>query len=217
MSDASEPSSFRLAGTLALSGLLSGLLIVVAYLSTLERIQNNRAAAMQEAVYKVLPGTKKIEPFAFKGGALVPFTGKVGAPSADPLVYLGLDEAGAKVGYAIPAEGPGFQDTVKILYGYDPARRAVIGMEVLESRETPGLGDKIIFDAHFKANFTELKVDPKIELVKKGEKTAPNQVDAITGATISSRAVVTIMTKSNVDWLPRLDAGTPKTAQAEVK
>ncbi|MBK8999699.1 MAG: FMN-binding protein [Myxococcales bacterium] len=217
MSEAGEPSSIRLAGTLAVAGLLSGLTIVLVYLGTLERIQDNRAAALQEAVYKVLPGTKKIEPFALTGGKLVPFTGKVGAPSQNPLVYRGLDEAGGLIGYAVPAEGPGFQDAVKILYGYDPKRRAVIGMEVLESRETPGLGDKIIFDPHFKANFVELKVEPKIELVKKGEKTAPNQVDAITGATISSRAVVTIMNKSNASWLPKLDADGPKTASSEVK
>lgn len=216
MSDA-DPSSVRLAGTLGVAGLVSGVLIVVAYLSTLERIQDNRAAALQEAVYKVLPGTKKIEPFALKDGTLVPFTGKVGAPSPDPLVYRGLDQAGSTLGYAVPAEGPGFQDTVKILYGYDPKRRAVIGLEVLESRETPGLGDKIIFDPHWLANFVELKVDPKIELVKKGEKTAPNQVDAITGATISSRAVVTIMTKSNAAWLPKLDASGSKTASMEAK
>lgn len=217
MSAGSEPSSVRLAGTLAVAGLLSGLIIVLVYLGTLERIQENRANALQEAIFKVLPGTKKIEPFALKDGKLATFAGRVGAPSTDPLVYRGLDDSGKPTGYAVPAEGPGFQDTIKLLYGYDPARRAVIGMEVLESRETPGLGDKIIFDPHFKANFVELKVAPKIELVKKGEKTAPNQVDAITGATISSRAVVTILSKSNATWLSKLDGGDPKTASAEAK
>ena len=82
----------------------------------------------------------------------------------------------------------------------------------MESRETPGLGDKIIADPHFKANFSELKVDPKIELVKKGEKVSPNQVDAITGATISSKAVVAIISKGNADWLDKLDAAPAKTA-----
>lgn len=217
MSEQAEPSSVRLAGTLAVAGLLSGLTIVLVYFGTLERIQENRARALEAAIFKVLPGTKKIEPFALIGGKIEPFAGRVGAPSEVPLVYLGLDDTGARLGYAIPAEGPGFQDAVKILYGYDPARRAVIGMEVLESRETPGLGDKIIFDTHFKANFTELKVDPKIALVKKGEKTAPNQVDAITGATISSRAVVTIINKSNATWLPKLSSGSAMTASSEAK
>lgn len=212
MSQDNEPSSFRLAGTLAFAGLLSGLILVVAYLGTLPRIQHNRAEALKAAIYRVVPGTKKIDAFALKGGALTPFAGQPGTPSPDPVVYRGSDENGTPLGYAIPAEGAGFQDTVKLLYGYDPVRRAVIGMEVLESRETPGLGDKILSDAHFKANFDELKVDPTIELVKKGEKVSPNQVDAITGATISSRAVVTIIKKSNAEWLDKLGAAPGKTA-----
>lgn len=207
MNGVKEPSSVRLAGTLAIAGLLSGLVLVGVYLGTLPRIQKNQAEAMQAAIYKVLPGTKQIEPFALRGGTLQPFEGPPGAPTKEQLVYLGKDEQGKAIGYAIPAEGAGFQDTVKLIYGYDPVRRAIIGMEVLESRETPGLGDKIIFDKHFKANFVELKIDPKIELVKKGEKTAPNQVDAITGATISSRAVVSILGQSTKDWSPRLGKG----------
>jgi electron transport complex protein RnfG len=214
VSASNEPSSFRLAGTLALAGLLSGLILVIAYLGTLPRITHNRAEALKAAIYRVVPGTKKIEPFALRGGSLSPFAGQPGAASPDPLVYRCLDQDGAMLGYAVPAEGPGFQDTVKLLYGYDPARRAVIGMEVLESRETPGLGDKILSDAQFKANFRELKVDPQIELVKRGEKTQPNQVDAITGATISSRAVVTIIKKSNAEWLDKLGTSGEKTASA---
>jgi len=207
VNDVKEPSSVRLAGTLAMAGLLSGLILVGAYLLTLPRIQRNQAEAMQAAIYKVLPGTKVIEAFALKGDTLTPFEGPPGAPTKERLVYLGKDEQGKAIGYAVPAEGAGFQDTIKLIYGYDPSRSAIIGMEVLESRETPGLGDKIIFDEHFKKNFVELKVQPKIELVKKGEKTAPNQVDAITGATISSRAVVSILSQSTVEWAPRLSQG----------
>jgi len=213
VADAKEASSIRLAGTLAVAGLISGLILVGVYLGTKPMIQHNRAEALKAAIYKVVPGTKKIEVFAVKGDGLVPFDGPPGAPTQEELVYLGVDESDKPLGYAVPAEGPGFQDTVKLIYGYDPARRAVIGMEVLESRETPGLGDKIAFDAQFKANFEELKVDPEIDLVKRGEKTSPNQVDAITGATISSRAVVTIIKKSNHEWLPRLKVPAPKTAQ----
>ncbi|MBX3127966.1 MAG: FMN-binding protein [Polyangiaceae bacterium] len=213
MSENREPSSVRLAGTLGIAGLCSGLILVGVYLATLPRIQQNQAEAMQAAIYKVLPNASAIEPLALKGDQLVPFTGPAGAPTKERLIYLGKDARGDVVGYAVPAEGPGFQDTIKLLYGYDPSRRAVIGMEVLESRETPGLGDKIIFDPHFKANFEELKVEPKLELVKKGEKTAPNQVDAITGATISCRAVVSILNQSTQEWLPRIGDGASKTAR----
>ena len=78
-------------------------------------------------------------------------------------------------------------------------------MKVLESRETPGLGDKIYKDAKFVAEFRELVVDPVIELIK-GHGERANQVDAITGATISSRAVVKILNQTNTVWRPRIAA-----------
>ena len=97
-----------------------------------------------------------------------------------------------------------FQDTISLLYGYLPGERKVVGMEILQSRETPGLGDKIYKDAAFVANFDQLSIDPRIVTVKKGAKDAANEVDAITGATISSKAVVRIINEGNLLWLERL-------------
>ena len=82
----------------------------------------------------------------------------------------------------------------------------MVGMEILQSRETPGLGDKIYKDADFVANFSALSADPQIVTVKKGTRSAANEVDAITGATISSKAVVQIINRGNKHWNPRLDA-----------
>jgi len=91
----------------------------------------------------------------------------------------------------------------------------VTGMYVLESRETPGLGDKIFKDEAFVANFRALAVDPEIVLVK-GGRTADNEVDAITGATISSRAVVKILNTAHEAWRPRLEAAeTPQPVAPE--
>jgi electron transport complex protein RnfG len=110
------------------------------------------------------------------------------------------------VGYAIPADGAGFMDTIKLIYGFDPRRRAIVGMQVLESKETPGLGDKIIFDEDFLANFVELKIEPEIVGVKSATKPRPsNEVDTITGATISSDAVISILNNSTQEWIPILD------------
>ena len=105
----------------------------------------------------------------------------------------------------MPAAGPGFQDTIKLLYGLDAAGEKVIGLYVLESRETPGLGDRIYKDPKFVAEFAALAVEPAIKLVK-GHGAEPNEVDAITGATISSRAVVKILNGGNALWRPRLPA-----------
>jgi electron transport complex protein RnfG len=76
-------------------------------------------------------------------------------------------------------------------------------MEVLESRETPGLGDKIQKDPAFLGRFRDLATAPRIELVK-GRASRPNEIDAISGATISSKAVVRILTDANERWLAPL-------------
>ena len=124
----------------------------------------------------------------------------------EPVVYGGYDEQGDFVGYAMPGAGPGFQDTIALLYGYLPGDKQVVGMEILESRETPGLGDKIYKDAAFVAEFSALSVDPEIVAVKKGTGSQPNQVDAITGATISSKAVVRIINETHAAWTEQLPA-----------
>ena len=79
---------------------------------------------------------------------------------------------GRFIGYAIPGEAAGFQDTIKLLLGFDPARRRVVGMQVLESRETPGLGDKIYKDASFVANFADLAVEDQLIVEVKAAKTS---------------------------------------------
>ncbi|MCP4301969.1 MAG: FMN-binding protein, partial [Gammaproteobacteria bacterium] len=91
-----------------------------------------------------------------------------------------------------------------LLYGYTPEQKRVLGMEVLESRETPGLGDKIYKDADFVGSFSALSTEPEIVAVKKGTKSQPNEIDAITGATISSKAVVRIINETHSEWSERL-------------
>lgn len=207
---AREAGALRLVGTLATAGLLSGLVLVGAYLLTAPRIAANRAERLRVAVFRVIPAADTIDALELVDGRLVPSElGKEG-----DLVYACRDAGGELVGFAVPAAGAGFMDTVKVLYGFDPERRVIVGLQVLESRETPGLGDKIAYDPAFLANFQALVVEPQIEPVK-GGRSAPNQVDCITGATISSEAVVDILNRSSGRWLPILtDAGAIPAAAA---
>ena len=199
--EAVTPSSLRLVLTLAIAGLVSGIAIIGIYESTLPTITANKARELREAVFKVLPGVSQMQALVSRNGELV----VVAAPDKDePVIYGGYDEAQAFVGYAIPAAGPGFQDTIAILYGYMPGKKQVVGMEVLESRETPGLGDKIYKDAVWVAGFSALSVEPEIIAVKKGTKSSPNEIDAITGATISSKAVVRIINEAHTAWVAQL-------------
>jgi len=202
MSDIVKNSSFvRLVFTLGGAGLVSGIILVGVYLVTLPIIQANRAEALNAAILRVVKGTETVEAMVVDGGTLKSYEGEAGKAPKGEVVYAGKDADGKLVGYAIPAEGPGFQDTIVLLIGFDPTRRVIIGMEVLESRETPGLGDKITSDAHFLSNFEALAVEPTIVGVKNGARANPNEVDTITGATISSKAVISILNKSMDTWL----------------
>jgi len=201
--ESSSPSSLRLVLTLAIAGLVSGVAIIGIYETTLPTITENKARELREAVFKVLPGVSQMQALVYRDGELV----VVEAPDKDePVIYGGYDEQSDFVGYAMPAAGPGFQDTIAILYGYKPGEKIVVGMEVLESRETPGLGDKIYKDAVFVGGFSALSVEPEIFAVKKGTKSQPNEIDAITGATISSKAVVRIINETHAQWSAQLPA-----------
>ena len=207
---AKEPTSTRLVASLAVAGFLSGLIIIAIYVATLPTITANKAQELREAVFHVLPGVSQMHKFRYDGEQLVNAdNGKDG----DDTVYAGYDDKGRFIGYAIASEGPGFQDTVSLLFGYLPDSRKMVGMQILDSRETPGLGDKIYKDADFVANFDDLATEPMIVAVKKGHKSKPNEIDAITGATISSKAVVRIMNEGIRRWRERLPMSPPTEAE----
>lgn len=198
-----EAGPTRLVVTLGLAGLLSGLAIVSAYEWTRPRIEANHASALREAVFRVLPGIVGLQRWAQRGGELQPADEHRAGERA---IYAGCDHRDQLLGFAIPAEGAGFQDTIKVLFGYLPDQRSIVGVEVLESRETPGLGDRIYKDQAFLENFRTLSVDPEIVLVKNGTKRAAHEVDSITGATISSQAVVNILNAGVQEWSRLLSA-----------
>lgn len=194
-------SSVRIVGSLAIVALLSGLTIVTAYEATLPAIKAHKAQALRDSVLKVLPGTSKVRRLTWRNEKLV---AAEDGPEGEEAIFEGLDTAQKIVGYAIPAAGTGFQDVIRLMYGYRSQDSHIIGLQILDSRETPGIGDKIFKDAEFRANFDNLAVAPTINVVKKGKKSASNDVDAITGATISSKAIVRILNTANALWLPRL-------------
>lgn len=204
----SEPGPAKLIGTLALFGLISGLAIVGIYKATYASIAENKAKVLHQAVFDVLPGVTRMRALAWRDGHLVPAQKNA---SSNQLVYAGYNANGHFVGYAVQGAGPGFQATIDLLYGYTPSHLEIVGMQVLESQETPGLGNKITHDQKFLKQFKHLVASPRIVL-KKGDANKPNEIDAITGATISSRAVVRILNDSYKMWGKRLDSVPPPPA-----
>jgi electron transport complex protein RnfG len=210
-------SSFKMLRTMVGLGVLCALMIVLTYEGTFDRIAKNKAEALERAIYQVLPGAVEKQAFAVTGdNTLTRVDGEV---KDGQIIYAGYDEKGQLIGTAIEASGMGYADVIRILYGYDPDEEAVIGFYVLESKETPGLGDKIEKDENFLANFEALDVSltddgqsmaNPVETVKSGEKTNPWEVDGITGATISSRAIGDILKKSSADIIPIISANLDK-------
>jgi len=191
-------------------GAFCALLIVSVFNATAARIADNKARFLSKAVAQVLPASNSTVEVSVDGsGALVAAT-----ESADLPVFLGYDEGGELVGAVITAQGMGYADNIRVLYAYSFEKQAITGFKVLESKETPGLGDKVEIEPHFLANFDALdaRLDEDgsalanaIVTVKEGEKTDAWQLDGITGATITSVAIGEILNAGSSAWVPVLE------------
>jgi electron transport complex protein RnfG len=195
--------SWRLITTLALAGALAGLLIVGVYQWAQPQILANRAEVLRAAIQEVLGGPDHVQTLYVVDDSLAE-TPPAGVDTLEAeRVFLGFDEAGAPVGYAVTGEKAGFQDIISLIFGYDAQDKEVLGMRVLESKETPGLGDKIYKDTSFVAGFND--VEAPLVGVKDGAD-APDEVDLITGATISSSTVVGLINERLEAVGPLLEA-----------
>ena len=97
-----------------------------------------------------------------------------------------------------------------VIFGFDPASGKLTGMKVLDSKETPGLGDKIFKDQAFVDQFFAGPETPLVGVKIGAGKGKPNEIDTITGATISSKVVIDIINHGLEEWGPILDKGIPQ-------
>jgi electron transport complex protein RnfG len=219
---ATPPSVWQMYRSMVGIGLLCGLLIVVVFQLTEPVIARKKAEALQRAIFQVLPDARSSATFRLVGEDR--FEILEGEGTGEALVYAGYDEENRLVGVAVEARGMGYQDVILVLYGYSFTDQAIVGIRVLESKETPGLGDKIETDPDFLLNFERLDVSLSddlsqlvhpIEAVKKGKKEHPWQIDGVTGATISSKAIASILGKSASYWVPRIRRSLDDLREAE--
>jgi electron transport complex protein RnfG len=208
-----EVSSFRLLSTLAVAGAIAGALLVFVFLWSDPLIQAERARVLQEAVTEVLKGPDRYESVFLLQDSTLSTQLPEGVDSLDQTqvldkVYLGYGETGNPVGFAMASEGFGFQDIISVIFGYDPVTGQLLGMKVLGHKETPGLGDKIVKDSVFVAEFDG--VNSPIVGVKPSRATGdPDQVVTITGVTISSVAVIRIINERIAEMAELLAAYDP--------
>jgi Na+-translocating ferredoxin:NAD+ oxidoreductase subunit G len=134
------------------------------------------------------------------GGASISITELITVDEAEaallPDAYRVNDEKGGIHGWALVAFDNGFQDKIHLMVGLSADLNETRGLKILKDSETPGLGTKIRA-GEFPAQFFK-KADGYLNLSSglkcvKGDPTADNEIAAITGATISSKAVVDII------------------------
>ena len=204
-------SSAAMIRTLGLVATVCGILIVSAYQGTLEAVAANKKIALERAVFKVIPNASSVREFVAGSGGIEP----AGPNMAEGAVkfYAAYDQEGTLKGIAAEGAAKGYADTVRVLYGYDPEKQAITGLGVVAMRETPGIGDKITTDAAFLANFAALdatlaenlkSLAHAIKTVKHGSKQHPWEIDAISGATVTSKAVGKGIDESAKKLLPLL-------------
>ena len=139
---------------------------------TVEPIAQAKAAAVQAALAQVLPefdATTKSE------------------HTADELQIIAYEatKGGEVVGYAIEsATKSGFSGLVRLMVGFD-TKGTILNVNVLEQAETPGLGAKMTEAENPLLLSVKGKEAPKTNLKVKKD---GGDVDALTAATISSRA-----------------------------
>ncbi|RMH74280.1 MAG: FMN-binding protein [Gemmatimonadetes bacterium] len=209
ISEVPQASSFHMIAAMGGVGFLAGILIVLTYQLTLPVINKNKAVYLEKALFnEVIKGATHKIAYKIEDSNLVEVTGEA---AMNAQIYACYGEDHHLMGVAVAASGQGFQELIRLVYGYSPEKEAIIGLKVLESKETPGLGDKIEKDPHFLKNFEALdvsltpdksRITHPIEWVKPGEKNKPWQIDTITGATISSTAVSKILRSSTEKVIP---------------
>ncbi|MHC4443996.1 MAG: FMN-binding protein [Planctomycetota bacterium] len=152
------------------------------------KIAQNKRDELEAAVYAVVPEVASSE------------SKRIGGRE----VFKCLNSDGELSGWALQAEGFGFQDKIKLVVGLSPDGSKITGLKVVENTETPGLGNKIE-DEEWTGQYKALDALREVVVVKSQRKVENNEIQAITGATISSEAVTKIANKIIFEMQPKLD------------
>jgi Na+-transporting NADH:ubiquinone oxidoreductase subunit C len=159
-----------------------------------ERIQINQQVKLQRVILKVLG--VPVDEKAPNRVVIQAFERRVKAIEVkQQTLYVGYGEGGKQItGYAFPVGGAGFWGPVYGMVSVDPEASRIMGIAFYRHSETPGLGARIT-ETWFTKQFAGLPIfpvegDKKIFFLKPaGPGKGPNELDAITGATGTSRAV----------------------------
>jgi electron transport complex protein RnfG len=169
-------------GKLVLISVIAALLLAITYIPTQAQLEENIIAAQKAILAELVPGADNFDPVE-------------GPENADGerevLYYRAVDGSGNIIAYAFFQQQQGSQGMIVVAGAVDSSFSTVLGMDVLSHEETPGMGAKITTPA-FQNQFNDVPLQ-QLALSRSG-----GSIDAITGATISSQAVVNALnTKIN--------------------
>lgn len=123
----------------------------------------------------------------------------------DQRIYEARNANGETVGWVIQAAGQGFADRVELLIGVDRNVRRVTGLYILDQKETPGLGNKVTEEV-WREQFRNRFADRPLKVVKT-RPTSEEEIQGVTGATISSESVVGIINAAVAQFRAGLGEG----------
>jgi electron transport complex protein RnfG len=103
-------------------------------------------------------------------------------------IYM-VKKNGESVGYCINLEGKGFGGSMNLMVGYR-TDKTICGVSVVSHAETPGVGDKATKAQHL-AQYIGLS--GKMTIAKNGNA----DITAISGATVSSKAIHAALERAN--------------------
>ena len=224
-----EVPSWRLVLTLTVAGALAALALSMVYEATLPAIMANRAKVLKEAVGVVLKEPARVVSLKVEADGLVVDDDVVyQEESGVTRVYFGWNDAGQPIGFAVVGAAYGYgSDPIKLIFGYDAQSKEILGLKVLDHKETPGIGTKIE-DAG--TPFVDQWWNPPGDSAKARKRTVARQapvvgiradkapsddvheVDMISGATISAKAIIRVVNDAVAVHGEKLAAWDPASA-----
>lgn len=122
--------------------------------------------------------------------------------SGDLNYYEHVDGSGKTLGYALPFTGGGLWGSISGWLAVNPEMNELQGIVFTDQNETPGLGGRIT-ETWFKEQFRGLKITAG-QPVKYGT-TDAGKIDAISGATQTSNAIIRIINDVKEHILPKVE------------
>ena len=109
---------------------------------------------------------------------------------------------GAPIAYAVPFTGPGLWGSISGYLGVSSDLSEITGLVFTDQSETPGLGGRID-ELAYREQFRGLQISPGTKLAYGQQESG--QIDAITGATLTSNSVMRILNNLLQDTLSKLE------------